>query len=598
MMKQTALLTLFLMLAGFTAQAGDEMTYTDFYTNSKITYVTKYKELKNNPFNLFEEISVNYPVISGYPKANNRLYYYCVPYLESDSFKLELLQRSKIASGIFLDNHVNDYSRYMQNNHTNLLPTITDVDFRLQFLFDGVLAINFAYTYSLGTGGEQLDETFVMEKQLFVRLSDGQVSKPADIISLNKRSAFKSDIEKRIADFAKEHPPATGNTGYGENGEEGDDDGSYPYNTGQPPRSGNPPVELNDLVLTISPYGVIVHIPAYSVNSTGCYGLPADFDIATAEFKSYLDAVSPLKNYLKYSKTFSTPLHGVNLFRQTRYTGWTAAFNPQHDNDIFAKAPAGVKSVSQYIRYKNQSDTAAKLQRIRLYDKAGRLTEEQYYNNDKGPMSGNITFEYNTDGLLVKITNNMDRNDKTGYQWFTYDAAANLTEWKEKDNEGITVTHRYKYENLTATEIMESSEPDDDAEKIRVYSLTPGGKIISSWNFGEEQQWKNHYDGERLLGSGSIKRPTLDNTIYCYNTAGKLLTVQSDNGRHLYEFNYNSKGELGNVTYMDSRQLKGRWIYEYNSKGQRTACTMSSDMYGYNSSGNFYRYLFEYAYYE
>lgn len=596
MMKRTALLTLFLLLAGLSAQASDETSYTDFYTNSKITYVTKYKELKNNPFNLFDEISVNYPVISGYAKANNRLYYYCVPYLETDSFKLELLQRSKIAAGIFLAGHPNDYSRYMENNYQNMLPTITDVDFRIVFLFDGVLAINFTYTYGIGASGERLDETFVMEKQLFIRLSDGQVNKPADLIALNKRNAFKSELEKRIADFAKEHPPAISNIGYPDNSVDGDYDGTY--NTGEPPRIGKPPVELNDLVLTISPYGATVHIPAYSVNSSSCNGYPADFTFSTGEFKSYLDAVSPVKNYLKYNKTFITPLQGVNLVRETRYSGYSAAFNPQHDNNIFAKGPAGVKSVSQYIRYKNQSDTAAKLQRIRLYDKAGRLTEEQYYNNDKGPMSGNKTFEYNAEGLLVKITDNADRNDKTAYQWFTYDAAANLTEWKEKDSEGVTVTHRYKYENLAVTEIIESSEPDDDAEKIRVYSLTPGGKIRSSWNFGEEQQWVSHYDGERILASGSIKRPTLDNTIYCYNTAGKLLTIQSDNGRHLTEFSYNSKGELENVTHMDSRQVKSRWVYEYNSNGHRTTCTMNSDMYGFGSGGNFYRYLFAYGYYD
>lgn len=596
MMKRTALLTLFLLLAGLTVQAGDETSYTDFYSNSKITYVTKYKELKNNPFNLFDEISVNYPVISGYAKANNRLYYYCVPYLETDSFKLELLQRSKIASGIFLANHRNEYSRYVENNYQNMLPTITDVDFRILFLFDGVLAVNFTYTYSIGASGEKLDETFTMEKQLFVRLSDGQISKPADLIAFNKRSAFKSELEKRIAIFAQEHPPAIDGSDDSENN--GDDDGSSGYYSGQLPLAEKPPVELNDLVLTISPYGATVHIPAYSVNSTACFGFPADLTFTTTELKSYLDAVSPIKNYLKYNKTFSSPLQGVNLIRETRYSGYSAAFNPQHDNNIFAKGPAGVKSVSQYIRYKNQSDTAAKLQRIRLYDKAGRLTEEQYFNNDKGPMSGNKTFEYNAEGLLVKITDNADRNDKTAYQWFTYDAAANLTEWKEKDSEGVTVTHRYKYENLAVTEIIESSEPDDDDEKIRVYSLTPGGKIRSSWNFGEEQQWVSHYDGERILARGSIKRPTLDNTIYCYNTAGKLLTIQSDNGRHLTEFSYNSKGELDNVTHMDSRQLKNRWVYEYNSKGLRSTCTANSDMYGYGSGGNFYRYLFEYVYYD
>lgn len=596
MIKRTALITLLLLLAGLTVQAGDETSYTDFYSNSKITYVTKYKELKNNPFNLFDEISVNYPVINGYTKANNRLYYYCVPYLETDSFKLELLQRSKIASGIFLAGHPNDHSRYMENNYQNTLPIITDVDFRIVFLFDGVLAINFTYTYGIGASGERLDETFVMEKQLFIRLSDGQVNKPADLIALNKRNAFKSELEKRIVAFALEHPQTMDGDDDSENGD--DDDDSYSYNYGQPPRNEKPPVELNDLVLTISPFGAIVHIPAYSVNSSSCNGYPADFTFSTAEFKSYLDAVSPIKNYLKYDKTFNTPLQGVNLFRQTHYSGWNAAYNPQHDNNIFAKAPAGVKSVSQYIRYKNQSDTAAKLQRIRLYDKAGRLTEEQYYNNDKGPMSGNKTFEYNTSGLLVKITDNADRNDKTAYHWFTYDAAANLTEWKEKNSDGVTETHRYKYENLTVTEITESSEPDDDAEKIRVYSLTAAGKIRSSWNFGEEQQWVSHYDGERILATGSIKRPTLDNTIYCYNTAGKLLTIQSDNSRHLTEFSYNTKGELTEVTNMDSRQLKSRWVYEYNSKGQRSACTINSDMYGYGSGGNFYRYLYEYGYYD
>lgn len=594
MITRTALLTLLLLHTCFTAQAGDEMTYTDFYTNSKITYVTKYQELKNNPFNLFDKIGVSYPVISGYPKANNRLYYYCVPYLETDSFKLELLQRSKIASGIYLANHVNAYSRFMENNHTNLLPILTDVDFSIKFLFDGVLAVNLQYTYGLGAGGEELEEKFVMEKQLFIRLSDGQVTRPADLIALNKRSAFKSDLEQRIARFMAEQPAMIYVTD-----DERDDDGSTSgYSDIKPLQAEKTPIELNELVITISPYGVIVYIPPYSVNSSACKGVAADFSYSGAEFKTFLDAVSPLKNFLKYNKTFVTPLQGVNLVRETYLSNYAGAYNPQLSNKFFEKGPPGVKSVSQYIRYKNQSDTAAKLQLIRLYDKAGRLTEEQYFNNDKGPMSGNKKLEYNAEGLLVKITDNADRNDKTAYQWFTYDAAANLTEWKEKDSDGITVTHRYKYENLVVTEIIESSEPDEQADKIRVYSLTPGGKIISSWVFGEEMQWKNHYDGERLMASGSIKRPAQDNTIYCYNTAGKLLTIQRDNNRHLTEFNYNTRGELSYVTNMDSRQVKSRLQYEYNSRGLRTACTMNNEMYGYTSSGNFYRYLFVYAYYE
>lgn len=211
-------------------------------------------------------------------------------------------------------------------------------------------------------------------------------------------------------------------------------------------------------------------------------------------------------------------------------------------------------------------------------------------------MSSNKVFEYDKAGQLVKITTNARQRDDNSTQTFRYDAAGNLVERTEKSSDG-SATYRYIFDNLTVFEITESDEADEDGNNIREYHLTPEGKIIDSRSFGEEQSYIAFYDGNRIMGSRRIKQPNLDNSIYCYDNNGKLLTIQEDNGRHLYEHSYNTQGQLQSLIHMDSRQLKDRWVYEYNSKGLRSACNVYDNMYGYGNANNTYRYLYQYEFY-
>lgn len=582
-----------LALLPFSLAAQDTQSLTDFYSGKMLYYEDHYKPIKGNPFNLFDEIDASYPLLKDYPAASAKLYYYSVPYLESDSFKLELLQRAKIASALYVANY-SERSLYEYNNSGNFLPRLKDSEYSFAFLFDGLLAVNLKYSYQLDFPGDD-DPNFELVKSIYIRLSDGKVFRPEDLLLPQKQHALKSEIEEQLNTYYKANKEnivkeMTDDDGESDSDdEEGGDAGSL--NKGPAPGE----ISLNELNIDISPLDVTLNIGEYSANSIRLRGMPYSIRYERDRFKLFIDPNGPLAKLITYNKTFVTSLHNVNMYNEVHYRSWQSGFNIQQDNDYTKPAPAkGVKAVSYYIRYKNTPDSLRELQRRKIYDASGKLTDIEYYEGRPSKLRSKMHFEYNTAGLLVRTTMINSRSDKKeGSKTFSYDSNNNLVSYTETDDDDGGSSASYHYDGL---KVFETAHNDGETSK-RTYELNSYGHIVSSANFGEQPQWKRYFDGDRELGSNNLKHPSMDNSLLCYNSKGQLLTVQMDNGRHLYEITYNAQGQPEQMVYFDSRQLKNLWIYEYNDRGLLSKETYYNNMSGFNRSDNTYYYSLEYEFY-
>jgi len=599
MRKLRSIITLTLLLVLRQFCSADERTIKDVQNGNKLIYEQRYYELKNNRFNLFNEVDIDYPVLKGYQKANEKIYYHFITYLGSDSFKLDLLQRSKLATSIFLNRKTNRYShsQYTYNNYEKFLPMLTDVNYEMVFLYDNLLAIRISYKYKLGDASRSFDEEFRMEKMLFVSLSDSKVYTLSQLFTLEKAGSLSSMLEKKARTVYSSNKKAIDEEmdeedEDGEDDEEEDEEGNKPEKKKTPQNPKDTAFDLDELNFSLSPFGTTFTIPPFSLNSSFCGGASLQLNFTVKELKPYIHPKGPLQKVINYQVQFATNLKNCNLYRENR-SDWQTGYNLQRDNNYFLTAPVkGIRTITQSISYKNQPDSSAEKQRLREFDRDGHLVKEVYFNSGAEYMTH--SFEYNKQGLLSKIVTN-EKNKKGRATLFTYDANNNLSEKEETAANGNKTLVKYFYDGNTAYEITEDGLDQD--ERIREYHLNEYGKIVSQCNFGEEAGYEILYDKEMRLGVYTKKRPNLDNSIFCYSATGKLLTYQHDNGRHLYELIYDPSDKVTEVIHMDSRQIKDIWKYSYDKNGLLINFIIYNNVYNYSNMDNLYRYKLDYTFY-
>lgn len=584
-------------------KANDGKTIRDIVTGKKITYTYKYVDLKNNRFNLFDEISIDYPIIEGYPKVNDKLYYYCVKYLETDSFKLELLQRAKLASSILLSRKGSkgNYSLYIYNNYDKFLPVLTDVDFEVKFLFDNILGIQIKYKYKIGNSSLSLDENFYMQRMFYFSLADSKMYTSEKLFAAGKMNALSADLKKKgqvIFQTYKKAIEEELEEDAGEDDEDEDEDEEGGRKKGGDKRTAaktDTGFVINEFEIELNPFGLNFNIPEFSLNSAFCMGVPLQVHYTIQEIQAYIDPKGPLRFLLNYNKQFVTTLKNVNIFRET-HRDWRIPLNLQFDNTYYVTAPAmGVKSITQSIGYKALTDSGCQKQKMREFDKDGKLVKESFYNSGNSEVSSSRLFEYNRQNLLSKVTDH-SKNKKDHIMQFSYDAGNNLVERSEISSDGTKVTSRYYYDEKTAYEVTEDVL-GAEKENIREYQLNEYGKIVCQTNFGEDCSYEILYSKDKELGSHGKRRPNLDNNIYCYSASSKLLTYQHDNGRHLYELKYDATDKITEMIHMDSRQITETWRYIYSSNGLLLNFIIDNGLYYYDNKSGIYRYKLDYEYY-
>lgn len=570
--------------------ADDARSIRDIFTNQKVLYTSKYKELKNNPFNLYGEISADYPVLLEFPKANDKLYYYCVKYLESDSFKLEMLQRSRIASSIFLSRKSNsrDYAPEIYQNYEQYLPEINDVEYKFLFLYDGLLAVQLKYNYKINSPYKDYQENFTMYKQIFVSINDGKLYNLQDLFSISKQSDLKKMLQKKADDVFNANKKVIQQE---LEEDEDDDEDRAPTKNNKAQE-----IKLNELMLTINPFGVVFSIPELSYNSSNYYGVPLQLNFEPASIKQYLNPLGPLNKLINYKMQFGTDLKNVNLHRELNYSRWEQTYNIQQQNSPYTMAPAeGVQSLTQYIKYKNQHDSMLQKQRVLIFNTQGFLIEEDFYNDSKNVISGKTLYEYNEHKLLKTISR-FNGLKNTSKMEMSYDVNYNLIKIVERDDDDGKKINNFFYLGNTIYETIEEGTADENSE-IREYHVNDFGKLINFGEYGQDPNYETIYNKQLPLGSFSYKRPALDNSVYCYDDNGKLLTYQHDNGRHLYEFSYDKNGKCKQVLHIEYRTLKDSWKYTYNEQGLMKTCEMLDGIYNYNETNNVYHYKFDYSFY-
>jgi hypothetical protein len=234
-------------------------------------------------------------------------------------------------------------------------------------------------------------------------------------------------------------------------------------------------------------------------------------------------------------------------------------------------------------------------QRVLIFNAQGFLIEEDFYNDSKNVISGKTLYEYNEHKLLKTISR-FNGLKNTSKMEMSYDVNHNLIKIVERDDDDGKKINNFFYLGNTIYETIEEGTADENSE-IREYHVNDFGKLINFGEYGQDANYETIYNKQLPLGSFSYKRPTLDNSVCCYDDNGKLLTYQHDNGRHLYEFSYDINGKCKQVLHIEYRTLKDSWKYTYNEQGLMKTCEMLNGIYNYNETNNIYNYKFDYSFY-
>jgi len=582
----------FLLMVGIGSasllQAQNTKTIVDLHTNAKFSYTEKYIELKNSPFNFFDELGVQYPVIDGNEKVNRLLYHQLVNYLQTDSFKLEFLQKANLAARLNMHRDLNryDYGVNTVNNYENFLPLIKDADYRLSFLYDNLLSVQLSYRYDLG---EALGDDFRLEKQFFISVRDGKLYTLEQLLATDKRAAFRNLVGKKLkeslaeAKQVEEEEPVQAEEGTYE--EEGDD----------LREEAKTEVVINELQLEINPFSSYVNVADLSVNSLLSRGRGLQLRFSIQELKPYIHLSGPLRNLVLYSKLYTTPLRGFNPEQTLMASSWQSQFNMPFRASFLNRAPApGIKTVARRVSYGKQTEGA--LQSIITFDRDGKPLREDMYDSGREKPTYSHVYEYNTQGLLAKITSySYDKLSETSS--YIYDSFGNLVKRTKTEKNGRRDLSNYYYDGYIVYEEMMNDEQQDN--HLRAYHLNSYGKLYCIVDVGSECYGTLLFDKDKPMASFNPQHPTLDNVIYAYDTNGKLLTVQRDNGRHLHEMIYDKQEVLQKVVYTESGTVKDMWEYWYNGQGLLEKERVRNGIYDYDysRSNNQYIYTFEYAYY-
>lgn len=172
---------------------------------------------------------------------------------------------------------------------------------------------------------------------------------------------------------------------------------------------------------------------------------------------------------------------------------------------------------------------------------------------------------------------------------YTYDAQGRLIE--ESGTNSLTGDYVYKYQyDENGTLVYESFDTDakvmEGAEHY-VYTYDSQGRLLTS-------RTESYYNGMTFEeytydADGNISTYlTGDDQYqvfykYTYDAEGKMLVEDLDNGRKVYNYEYNDAGQLVHEYEAPLTELSYQCFYTYDAKGNLLSERYGDDYYGYNT---------------
>ncbi len=607
-MKQVILFIGLYCFAMSNLLADEPYTYCDLKTNKKYLFIDNQEVLKNSWLNIFEDIYINYPVLvtdsqaAPVKKINSLFHYWCIDYMKSEPFKVEILAHAQNNFKSYLRNSTENryrYSNYEYNNISKFVPKLKDVEFSFQYLFDAMLAVQVKFTYTLTGGIIDNDTKFGLVKMYYISLKNAQTSNITGLFEPSKINTLEQLIQNKTkAILAKNHSFFNeqkakfdaldiydGNT-------EMDDETDIQHTTNLQIYK-TKDIKLADLTMNLNPFFVTFMIPSNSPFTQQTYGFGFAIRINISELRSYVKTTGLLSGIINWKIDPTKNLHDINLhkynYNQTELINW------RNDNPYQKSPGKGVKSVKTYIQY--QPDSSKKvLNKQTFYTQMGQLQKEEYFSNDK--VSSWTYYEYDVKNRLSKIIN-YSYNDIKSSDEFSYDENNNLTAQKTFDQENNITEKRYFYMGnqvyeMQLSDIIDNSSSDNE-DAITIYELNEEGQIINSHKISQAAEYTTVFDKGKIMASYSLKRPK-DARLFTYNKNGQLHTVEYDNNRYLNLYEYDTNGYLMQESNYDSRMLKSKRVIINNAQGLPLTIKEFTGMYGYSNHDNAYYYSFDYEF--
>ena len=190
------------------------------------------------------------------------------------------------------------------------------------------------------------------------------------------------------------------------------------------------------------------------------------------------------------------------------------------------------------------SDGKALRTRKYIYDTEGNLTEEKVYGivykTEGEKYLGNIAYEYNKKGRVVREIRNLDRNLSTSNysskttREYKYDNTERLSQVKELVAEGRFVTYDYKYSDGDRKREEEVRNPDGSFVEKNILFYDEHRRVVGA----------NYHLSKEVLEKFPSMPPQYH---YKYNREGRLQEVFREGGISSYhgevtQYSYKKEG--------------------------------------------------------
>lgn len=586
----------------FSLSAQDKYLITDMLNNQTYNYSTKYIELKNSKWNFYNEIDLEYPVLTDLvdsivqKKLNIRLKQILVDQIETDSFRINLFLNLKqsLSTYFTIYNKVKDQLGIYWANESKFTPDIKGVDFMFLSCFKST--VTFVAVFRYGTQYQQyiLDEDLNYFQVYYFNLVNGKEYHPNDVFKKLSEKEISSIIENAVQNNIKTIDIKL---------EENESDF---YNDIENP-SAQKEKKLVNFSLTkngfpyLKAFSMAYYIPAWSPCTQNIYGLDAEVRLTFDEIRKHLNPQGPFASLIKYSLVDSTWLKNQNnpLFISQSYN-----FTPQFS--VYDECPYVITEKLKTITIKrltkvkndegNWEDKGFLIKQLE-YLQNGYIKEIRNYESD-----GRI---YNTQAFNFDYMNNLIKKStfKNGKleesDDFTYDINGNLISQCKTDEDKVPQKTFYYYSNNFILEehygyYGYNGRIENNYRKkiINNSGLVTNSLFITITYHSSTYEIENKFDinGRLLLSYNKNNQPSTSH--YVYDKNGNLMTYEYDNGRLMYEYKYDENNRLIRETRYDSKRIISVKKAEYNTEDRIVKIEVSDS----NNNSETQVYLITYEY--
>lgn len=579
-MKFTNLYIFLLILLSLDLKGEEKpMVLSEVLGGRKLVYEQKQMALVKIPFNVFENVYVDYPQLSANNKGvafkllNDFMRLKATEEVRKETFKYDFLPFAYEALASKLG------KRNMQNwrgySLETGMPTIHNIRTKILFFSGDILAYQVQYHFFFEPNSGDRVGGFCFVKTYYLQISTGKNVDFKLLFDPLKWASLQKQLNGELKKLYKANSAYLSSFVWAESEErqyeEEESEVAAPL-----PTFSLQAKDMQQMYINLSPISAEFVLPPFCSSFDQFNQLGIEIHLPISEFISYLPKQSLLEDLLRIGSSKSPmPYKGINILKAQKQNYLYLSSPLQNENVFTQQVEKGIKMQELFNLQMVNGDTQLSLVRRTSYDRNGNAVKISFGENER-PESW-MYFEYDSNNNLVNEIQ-YQYNEVKEQTAYSYNAQNCLIGYHKIMSESGFGDSRVQYfyidsfvYEMTVRQIFTSIEELDNGN-TKVYALDGYGNIVSSYPLSQSPTYISRYSNNKVLASYNLNYPNLDNYIYAYSKDGKLETIHSDNGRHLHTFTY--KGNLLlNYSHYDSYHLEEMRDFFYDDKGNLSRFT-------------------------